>query len=194
MDAIVTALAQQQAELAGLLAPLKESDWQRPSPCEGWNLADVVLHLAQTDELSLASVQGRFAEQVGETAGMGFKGNVDEAAALVVEHERGQPGPAVRDRWQAGADALRDAFSACDPHERVEWVAGQLSVRTLATTRLAETWIHTGDVAEALGQKLAPTGRLWQIARLAWRTLPYAFARAVASSRVRSPSSSAPER
>jgi uncharacterized protein (TIGR03084 family) len=59
----------------------------------------------------------------------------------------------------------------------VPWVAGDLAVRTLATTRLAETWIHTGDVAHALGVDLAPTDRLRLIARLAWRTIPYAFGR-----------------
>jgi uncharacterized protein (TIGR03084 family) len=178
VDAIVTALAEQQAELAGLLAPLDERGWQRPSPCEGWTVADVVLHLAQTDELALASVQGRFNDVMGELAGgMGSAGTVDDGAALMVEQERGQPASALRDRWQCGADTLRDAFDACDLHERVVWVAGQLSARTLATTRLAETWIHTGDVADALGTSLAPTDRLWQIARLAWRTLPYAFAR-----------------
>jgi hypothetical protein len=42
----------------------------------------------------------------------------------------------------------------------------------------AETWIHTGEIADALGVTLAPTDRLWHVARLAWRTLPYAFARA----------------
>jgi uncharacterized protein (TIGR03084 family) len=56
-------------------------------------------------------------------------------------------------------------------------VAGELSARTLATTRLAETWIHTGDVAGALGVELEPKPRLRHIARLAWRTLPYAFAK-----------------
>jgi uncharacterized protein (TIGR03084 family) len=53
-----------------------------------------------------------------------------------------------------------------------------MSVRTLATTRLAETWIHTGDVADALDVELAPAPRLRHVARLAWRTIPYAFARA----------------
>jgi uncharacterized protein (TIGR03084 family) len=55
-------------------------------------------------------------------------------------------------------------------------VAGELSARTLATTRLAETWIHAGDVADALGEELPFTDRLRPVARLAWRTLPYAFA------------------
>ena len=47
-----------------------------------------------------------------------------------------------------------------DPHLRVNWVAGKLSVRTLATTRLAETWIHTMDVAEALDVASTPADRL----------------------------------
>ncbi len=42
---------------------------------------------------------------------------------------------------------------------------------------MAECRIHSGDVASALGVELAPTERLRHIARLAWRTLPYAFAR-----------------
>jgi uncharacterized protein (TIGR03084 family) len=84
----------------------------------------------------------------------------------------------VRDRYETGATELRDRLAAADPHTRVEWVAGQLSIRTLATTRLAETWIHTGDVAEALDVDLPPAPRLHHIARLAWRTIPYAFARA----------------
>jgi uncharacterized protein (TIGR03084 family) len=51
-------------------------------------------------------------------------------------------------------------------------------VHTLATTRLAETWIHTGDVFESVGREQPPADRERHIARLAWRTLPYAFARA----------------
>jgi uncharacterized protein (TIGR03083 family) len=43
---------------------------------------------------------------------------------------------------------------------------------------VAETWIHTGDVAGAVGVTLAPTDRLRLISRLAWRTLPYAFSSA----------------
>jgi uncharacterized protein (TIGR03084 family) len=50
-------------------------------------------------------------------------------------------------------------------------------MHTLVATRLAECWIHTGDVADALGVVQEPTDRLEHIARLAWRTLPYAFAR-----------------
>lgn len=179
MDPIVAALAEQHAELGGLLAGLDENDWQRPSPCDGWSVADVVLHLAQTDELALASARGHIAEALNELAGgLGPPTNVDEGADFMVARERGQPGAAVRDRWQTGTEALRRVLAESDPSRRVVWVAGELSARTLATTRLAETWIHTRDVGEALGRVPLPTDRLQHIARLAWRTLPYAFARA----------------
>jgi uncharacterized protein (TIGR03084 family) len=179
MDAVVSALAEQHAELGDLLTGLSGADWDAPSRCEGWSVADVVLHLTQTDEMARASVQGRFAEALVElTRGLPPAGSVDDGAALMVARDRGQPGAAVGRHWRAGADGLRQAFTGCDPGRRLTWVAGELSARTLATTRLAETWIHTEDVAAAFAITLAPSDRLWHIARLAWRTLPYAFARA----------------
>src|SRR3954463_6116550 len=178
MQAILAALADQHAQLAALLDTLDEDGWRRPTRCEGWNVADVVLHLAQTDELALASVEDRYTEEI-EVLGGGLdgRGNVDDGAAAIVSKERGLPNDELLRRWRSGAVKLRDAITASDLHRRVTWVSGQLSVLTLATTRLAECWIHTGDVAEALGVAQEPTDNLEHIARLAWRTLPYAFAR-----------------
>jgi uncharacterized protein (TIGR03084 family) len=118
----------------------------------------------------------QFLERMAE--GLPPAADVDAGAAAMVERERGAPPAEVRARWDASVAALRDGFAATDLGARVTWVVGELSVRTLATTRLAETWIHGGDVAVASGPLPAPTDRLWHIARLAWRTVPYAFARA----------------
>jgi uncharacterized protein (TIGR03084 family) len=186
VDPILTALAEQQAELTGLLDGLDDAGWHAPTRCEGWDVADVVLHLAQTNEMAIGSAQGRFAESVAELSaglqggggGAGSATPVDDGAAMLVALERGAPTSELFARWRDGAATLSDLLAAMDLHTRVTWVAGELSARTLATTRLAETWIHTGDVAGALGVELPATDRLRQIARLAWRTLPYAFASA----------------
>ena len=186
MKEIVAALAEQQAELDALLAPLDDAGWATPAPqCPGWTVSDVVLHLAQTDEYGVASASDRTGEFIariptGEDAeALGVGGaTVDDFASVMVERERGKPGPEVRARWLAAAGAERTALAARAHDDRVQWVAGDMAARTLATTRLSETWIHTGDVANALGVTLAATERLRHIARLAWRTLPYAFARA----------------
>ncbi len=180
MRPIVDALAAQHAELAGLLEGLDEAGWHRDTPCEGWDVADVVLHLAQSDEIALASVRGRFREHVGALGGGDTAAgtSVDEGVDRLVVEERGSPTAEIHARWSRASTTLRAEMSTVDPRARVWWVVGDMAARTLATTRLAETWIHTGDVAAALGVDLAPTDRLWHIARLAWRTLPHAFTRA----------------
>ncbi len=176
---VVDALTAQQAELAGLLEGRSSEEWAKPTPCEGWSVADVVLHLAQTDELAIASLEGRL-PAVGEELGWSTERgrDVDDAADALVVANRDQAPEEIAAQWKDAAARLIAAFREADPHARVQWVAGELSVRTLTTTRLAETWIHTGDVATAFGVELEPTDCLWDIARLAWRTLPYAFARA----------------
>ena len=52
-DVEVEAVAAQHAELADLLDGRSSADWGAPSRCPGWSVADVVLHLAQTDEMAL---------------------------------------------------------------------------------------------------------------------------------------------
>ena len=179
MDPVVDALAEQQAELSELLVGLAPQRWVLPSRCEGWSVADVVLHLCQTHEMAIASLERRlpaFLEAAAE--GLAPAASVDDGADAMVARERGLPPDDLRRRWQTAADQLIRLFDEYDLHQRVTWVAGELSARTLAATRLAETWIHTGDAAAGVGVQLPAADRLRHVARLAWRTLPYAFARA----------------
>ena len=178
MQEIVGALRDQQGELAGYVDGVGEADLLRPSRCPGWTVADVLLHLAQTNEMAIASVEGRLGTFVDEAVvGLQPVGSIDEWAGALVDLQRGSPIES-RDRWITSAEAQADAFESVDPATRLTWVAGDLAARSLATTRLTETWIHTVDIAVAFGAPPAPTDRLWHVARLAWRTVPYAFAQA----------------
>ena len=87
---VLSALEAQHAELAGIIDPLDEAAWQRPSRCEGWSVADVVLHLVQTDQLAMASLADRIDAEVASIAsGDAPVANVDEGAELAVQRERG---------------------------------------------------------------------------------------------------------
>jgi uncharacterized protein (TIGR03084 family) len=179
MQEILAALGEQQAELDALINPVDDAAWSEPSRCDGWTVSDVVLHLAQTNEMALASLEHRMDAYLDDMLrGLPTSANVDDGAGAMVDKERGAAPADVYARWRFGVDEMMDAYAGADPHDRVQWVAGTLSVHTLATTRLAETWIHTNDVAYGVGVDLPPTDRLQHIARLAWRTLPYAFMRA----------------
>jgi uncharacterized protein (TIGR03084 family) len=178
-DDALTALIAQDRELDGLVAGLDDDGLRTPSLCAGWSVSDVLLHLAQSNELAVASVSGHWGVE-GVVAGDASRryqagGDVEDIAAVMVEADRSTPS-GDRARWQASVAALEAAMAEVEPAARVMWVAGELAARTLATTRLAEAWIHTTDVAGGLGVAVAPTARLWHIARLAWRTVPYALA------------------
>jgi uncharacterized protein (TIGR03084 family) len=182
MDKIIGALQEQHAELDGLLSGLQAEDWARPAPdAPGWTVADVVLHLAQTDELVVASGQDRFLGRAQELLGPAVSdsvGNVDDFAGQIVARERGGDPGQLYQRWQDASRSMREMLAASDPRRPMQWVVNSIPARTLATTRLSEAWIHTYDVAGALGVELTPGERLWHIARLGWRTIPYAYARA----------------
>ena len=173
---VYEALAEQHAELDAVLSSLDDAQWSASVPaCPGWDVADVVLHMAQTDEAATAAAEGQFSRFVSDAAKQ--RGEVDASADAAVESGRGMPNDELLERWRAASTASRNALVAVGPSARVNWVAGEMAARTLTTTRLSECWIHTGDVVEAVGRQREPVDRLWHIARLAWRTIPYAFER-----------------
>jgi uncharacterized protein (TIGR03084 family) len=178
MRGLLQDLAAQHRELDALVGDLGPDGWGSPTPCDGWDVRDVLAHLEQGDELARASLLGELDRSIETTMDHGAPGAVDAAADAGVVMARGRSDTEVLEHWRAMAASLRTALAGADPHARLQWVVGRLTARTLAATRLSECWIHTTDVATALGTGCAPTPRLVHVARLAWRTIPYAFAQA----------------
>jgi uncharacterized protein (TIGR03084 family) len=180
MNDIFEALREQHQELLSMVTGLSEDQLALPSACQAWSVSDVLLHLAQTNEMAAASARGQLAGVAGGSANSDSRvvTDVEDNVAHAVERERGASGNEVLARWAKSADDMVDALEACDPATRVQWVAGDMAPRTMATTRLAETWIHTGDVCVGLGIGQPRSDRIWHIARLVHRTLPYSFLRA----------------
>jgi uncharacterized protein (TIGR03084 family) len=165
-------LAAEQERLEGILGGLDEAQWMSASGAAGWTVADVVLHLAQSEESVVVSASGGdLRAGPGPTAG----GTVDERVAFLVSAERG-PGPdVVFGRWQRARRAALDALRGADPDRALAWVAAPVKPATLATTRLAEHWAHGLDITGPFGVEFPDTERLRHVAWLAHRTLPYAM-------------------
>jgi uncharacterized protein (TIGR03084 family) len=162
-------LGAEQERLEGILGGLDEAQWAAPSGAAGWTIADVVLHLAQSEEAVAATVSGRGG------LGVAARGSVDDWAAMRVRAECHAAPGVIFARWQG---ARRDALAAlrgADPGRPLEWVAAPVKPATLATTRLAEHWAHGLDITGPFGIDYPDTGRLRHVAWLAHRTLPYAM-------------------
>jgi uncharacterized protein (TIGR03084 family) len=152
-----------------ILSGLSDDQWAVPSLAAGWSVADVVLHLAQSEESVVAVTTGA---GIGERPPAGM--SVDQAMDYLVSAQRAEPSE-VFGRWQAARLAAVAALRSADPARPLEWIEAPLKPATMATTRLAETWAHALDITEPLGIDLPDTDRLAHIAWLAHRSLAYAF-------------------
>jgi uncharacterized protein (TIGR03084 family) len=168
--AVIDDLEAEQERLEAILEALDEAAWRSPSAAEGWSVADVVLHLAQTEDAVVWMATGGDADRP-RLQGPG----VDDAAERMVQAERAEPA-VVFERWKEGRRAALAALRSADPKQPIPWVTNPLKPATLATTRLAEHWAHGLDITGPLGAPYPDTDRLRHIAWLAHGTLPYAFA------------------
>ena len=153
-DDVIDDLTAEQDALEAVLAALPGDAWLHPSAAEGWTIADVVLHLAQTEEAVVASAGA--AERYGWQR---YGDTVDTAMDALVRAERTEPA-VIFERWRTARRAAVAALRAADPRQPLRWVTTALKPRTLATTRLAEHWAHALDVTVPLGVDYPDTARL----------------------------------
>ncbi|MBK5308109.1 MAG: maleylpyruvate isomerase family mycothiol-dependent enzyme [Frankiaceae bacterium] len=163
----------EQDRIEAVLAGLDAAAWTSPSGAPGWSVADVVLHLAQSEEAVVASVGGiSLLDSLPATVAGAT--SIDDVMARWVAAEREAPA-AIFDRWRKARRAAVAALRGAEPESRLPWAAAPLKPTALATTRLAEHWAHALDVVDPLGIDFPDTDRLRHIAWLAHRSLPYGF-------------------
>ncbi|MER6423477.1 TIGR03084 family metal-binding protein [Streptomyces sp. NPDC001137] len=169
---VIDDLCAESEELDLLVAELSPEQWALATPAPGWTVAHQIAHLAWTDHSSVLAVtdQDAFAREVEKA--LAQPGDfVDNGAE---EGARKPPEQLLAD-WRAGRKALADALRAAPTGARFPWYGPPMSVASMATARLMETWAHGGDVADALGVARTPTDRLRHIVRLGVRTRDFAF-------------------
>jgi uncharacterized protein (TIGR03084 family) len=167
--AIFDDLEAEQDRLQDILAGLDDAQWLAPSGAAGWSVADVVLHLAQSEESVVASAAGN---SPGSRPDPGM--NVDQVMEYLVSSQRAAP-DVVFARWRTARLGALEALRAADPQQPLPWVDAPLKPATMATTRLAEHWAHGLDITGPLDIDFPDTERLRHVAWLAHRSLPYAF-------------------
>jgi uncharacterized protein (TIGR03084 family) len=163
-------LVAEQDRLENILNELRPGEWRSPSAAEGWSVADVVLHLAQTEEAVVATIG---AGDIGDEW-VAPAETTDAAMERLVRDQRASP-ESVFQRWRAARRAAVNALRTVDPERPLRWIAAPMRSRALATTRIAEHWAHGLDITEPLGIPFPDTDRLRHVAWLGHRTLPYAF-------------------
>jgi uncharacterized protein (TIGR03084 family) len=169
---VIDDLADEAAGIDAMVAELDPAGWRTPTPAAGWTVAHQVAHLTWTDEAALLAATdpeafGEHLKQALQDPG----GFVDRGAEQGAKAEPGE----LLARWRTSRSELDRCLREIPDGAKVPWYGPPMSASSMATARLMETWAHGLDVAEALGVRREPTGRLRHVAHLGVRTRDYAY-------------------
>jgi uncharacterized protein (TIGR03086 family) len=132
--------AEAMAILDAMVEHATDADFQRPTPCAGWTVADLLAH------------------EVGQHLGMAAAvrdGDAQESAFA--------PVPFTTETWRDSVEAILGAFAGADPDAPVierEITEVPLPLRVLVDAQLLDLLAHTWDLAKGLGRDFAPPDHL----------------------------------
>lgn len=170
---VIDDLRAESDELDLLVAELAPELWALATPAPRWSIAHQIAHLAWTDHSALLAVTDADAfTALVEKALAAPESFVDAGA----EDGARVPPAELLARWRAGRLALDLALRGAPAGARFPWYGPPMSVASMATGRLMETWAHGQDVADALGVRRTPTDRLRHVAHIGARARDFAFA------------------
>ena len=153
--------------------------WESESACEDWRVKDVLAHLAASDVAAAALVAGEEATELEEYR----KSAEDDASpdgwnGWAVARRRDEGPVGVGLEWGRAADLLLTRAGGSSEDEwnerQVPWVTGDIRLKYLVQSRVAEWWVHGEDIRE--GGRLPPRREHWPVfatCDLAVRLIPY---------------------
>ncbi|MFD4942224.1 TIGR03084 family metal-binding protein [Streptomyces sp. NPDC058239] len=170
--AVIDDMRDESQELDVLVRGLSAGQWAASTPAPGWSIAHQIAHLTWTDEVALlaATDAGAFAAEVAEAmeAPESFVDRGAEELAVLAPDT-------LLARWRDGRVRLEAALRDAPAGTRIPWYGPPMSVASMATARIMETWAHGQDIADALGVTRTPTARLRHVARIGVRARDYAY-------------------
>jgi uncharacterized protein (TIGR03084 family) len=169
MQEILADLKAEQEYLDRFLSTLSGTQWDLPSPAEGWTLRDSVSHVAHIDEVATALLRGDNTP-LEIAAKVLFK-----FTEIGVEKGRKKNYSEILPWWREVRSIMMEELAKCDPRQRIPWFARPMGAKAFATARLMETWAHGLDCFDAVGVEPEDTDRLRHVALLAYMARSFAY-------------------
>ncbi|WP_406383081.1 TIGR03084 family metal-binding protein [Streptomyces sp. NBC_01618] len=170
--AVIDDLREESQELDLLVRGLSAVQWAAATPAPGWSVAHQIAHLTWTDEMALlaATDPDAFAGEAAKAleAPESFVDRGAEELAVLAPD-------VLFARWRDGRARLEAVLRAAPAGVRIPWYGPPMSVASMATARIMETWAHGQDIADAFGVTRTHTARLRHVARIGVRARDYAY-------------------
>ncbi|MGI8663861.1 MAG: maleylpyruvate isomerase family mycothiol-dependent enzyme [Acidimicrobiales bacterium] len=150
---VIDALAEVWSSLDRLLTPLEPSDWQKSTPCPGWNVQAIVSHIIGTE----AMLAGTAAPEtdLDLSARPHVRNDIGKFNETWVAELATRDGAEVLAQLQAMIPARLDTLRAMEPDA---WnaegftPAGRDTHGRFMRIRVFDCWMHEQDIRHALGK------------------------------------------
>ncbi len=177
-------LLAERAALDDVLATLDAATWVASTPSAGWTILDQITHLAFFDDAARQAIEDPDAFRAWKAQAVDVAAYVD----AVTERTRSVDGPQARTWLQRAGHELAAAARRAPTDRRVPWYGPDMSLASMITARIMETWAHGVDVTDTVGLAPQATLRLRHVAFIGATAFANSFVshrRAVPSERVR---------
>lgn len=169
---LVDDLRAERSALDDVVSDLDAKAWALPTPAPGWNIQDQIWHLTWFDGAARRTIAEPeiFAAEAARA-----KVDFDAYVADLEAQGRALTPADVLETWRNGNEAFCGAALAADPGTRVAWYVTEMSVTSIVSARVMETWAHGQDVRDTLGVAPEVSDRLRHVAHIGANAMAYAF-------------------
>ncbi len=173
MDGICDDLSAETDALGDVVGDLSEEQWRLPTPAQGWDSRETMVHLGMTDWVATVAVTD--AERFADIKASAERGEVDLHTAAGIDFSL-MTGTQIWDWLRAERSKMLDAVRPLDSKDRIPWFGPSMGALSFVTARLMETWSHGHDVADTHGRELPRTDRLRHVAHIGVGTRGWSYA------------------
>lgn len=135
-------------EICTVLETLSTAQWDLPTPCPGWTIADIVAHVIDLDAMTLGAPKPD--HQPDWEALPHVQGASNQFTELGVDYRRGTPPEQLLKELQDTATALVEFLANNSSTIKVPWVKNEISTDRFFSMRTFDTWTHEQDIRTAI--------------------------------------------
>ncbi|HEX4817222.1 MAG TPA: maleylpyruvate isomerase family mycothiol-dependent enzyme [Nonomuraea sp.] len=151
------------ARLDRFFSGLGESDWLRPSRCDGWSVRDVLAHLAGEEMYNHACLDGTVQDLMTRMTVEGVAG-FNDFNEWCVRQRRDRPVEQVLEEWRAENGDTRARMRALGPDTPLDTMAGPYPNRLQAFHYDSEYATHADDVGVPVTDEESDGRTSWRVA------------------------------
>lgn len=166
------------ASVINLCSSLTEDEWNAPTSCPGWSVADVVAHLIDMEKLGAGEPQPQI--DVDWSTLPHIKNAVGRVTEIGVIARRGKTSGELLDEYRSVMQRRGVQLESVTGNVKSPF-GGEIPIERSLSMRILDTWVHEQDIRDAVGQ---PGGMTSSAARvtgyLLLQDLPKAWGKRVA--------------